>query len=381
MQKHFLIFYLNTGAGHKSAATALRQAILERYPSAKVTLTLGYDTRQFWYHLIFEKGYHFSSTVVPPIFSAIIKLFRHRWVQHLAAKVVGIPLSRYIRKVIRKNNVTDVISVHFLVTPSCVRAVRRLKQVNPKMNLSFRCIVTDPFAPEAAWFYSKNVHYDVFSERARNLAIQRFGIPEENVAVMPFILNKKYSSPPTPQRIAELRKKYGFPDDRRILLLAGGGEGLPHATAVVNACLQRKNKFALVVVCGRSKVMEKSLKLIAASNPSLDLHVFGFVDYMEELIAICDCAVIKAGPATLMEVLRYRKPVIICSYIKHEMANIRFARYNKVGWLIRKPTRIIEQVEKLFTDDEYYAKIQENLEKIQINTDLVPYVDELMKDN
>lgn len=381
MQKHFLIFYLNTGAGHKSAATALRQAILERHPSAKVTLALGYDVRQFWYHLIFEKGYHFSSTVVPPIFSMVIKIFRHRWVQSLAAKVVGIPLSRYIRRVIRDNQVTDVISVHFFVTPSCVRALRRLKQVNPQIDISFRCIVTDPFAPEAAWFYSKNVQYNVFSERARNMAIQRFGIPEKNISVMPFILNKKYSNPPTPQRIAELREKYGFPPNRRILLLAGGGEGLPHATAVVNACLQRKNDFALVVVCGRAKVMEKSLKLIAASNPSLDLHVFGFVDFMEELIAICDCAVIKAGPATLMEVLRYRKPVIICSYIKHEMANIRFARYHKVGWLIRKPARIIEQVEKLFSDNQYYEKIRENLAKIQIDTDLAPYVDKLMEEN
>ena len=104
--------------------------------------------------------------------------------------------------------------------------------------------------------------------------------------------------------------------------------------------------------------------------PKLDLHVFGFIDYLDELVKICDCAVIKAGPATLFEVLSCRKPVIVCKYIHNqELGNMRFAVNNRVGYFIRSPRRIFKKINELLSDTDFDVKMAHRFDNVQIDTD------------
>ena len=97
---------------------------------------------------------------------------------------------------------------------------------------------------------------------------------------------------------------------------------------------------------------------------------------MDEMVKICDCAVIKAGPATLMEVLVSKKPVIISSYIHgQELGNVQFAVRNNVGWFIRKPEKICNAVCRLLGDGAYLRTVNQKLGTLPISTDVSAVAD------
>ena len=100
------------------------------------------------------------------------------------------------------------------------------------------------------------------------------------------------------------------------------------------------------------------------------MHVYGFINYLDELVKLSDCVVMKAGPATLVEVLSCKKPVIICRYIHNqEKGNMQFAVNNKVGFFIQSPGKIYDKVEELLADEHFDEKMKERFAALNIDTD------------
>lgn len=366
MERHFLFLYLDTGAGHISSARVLKSCIEAKYPGSTVMMLNGFSKDNYVGHLFFEKGYHAASTFALGAFSIIYELGKHRSFQTLLCKLVNPTTSHYIKKVILENDITDVVSFHFALAPAAVSAIRRCGR-----NVRISQMVTDPFTVPPAWFFERKIPYMVFSEEAKEFAVKKCKIPSENVSVVPFIINPKFTKEPTKEEISEYRKKHGIPLDKKMVLLAGGGEGLPGAVKIVNKFIKMKVDFTIAVVCGRDKATKNYLEALRIAFPKIEIIPFGFVSYMDELIKSCDCAIIKAGPATLIEVLKSKKPVIISTYMHgQELGNVRFTIRNRIGWYIRKPNDICRQINKLFSDEKYYDEIAHNLEKLEIDTDV-----------
>lgn len=362
--KKFLFFYLNTGAGHISAAKVLAAAMKEQDPDIEVKMLNGFCSRKLG-HFIFEKGYNYSTNYFKGAFPIIYDLGKYDWLQSGLKHILGPETRPYLRRIIRKEHPTDIVCFHFAVTPFLKEV---LKNMPWKINLTV--IVTDPFTVPYPWFYEKDVNYMVYSDEAKAIAVNECHVPEKNVQVIPFLMNSKFRTSITEEEKTALRIKHGFAPDKKIVLLVGGGEGLPGATEIVNNCIIHKAKFAVAVICGRDKVKKKNLSLLRLANPHIDLHVFGFVDFMDELVKICDCAVIKAGPATLMEVLACRKPVIICKYIHNqELGNMHFAVRNKVGYFIRKPRAIYRKINELLNDSTFDEKMKHRFDSVVLDTD------------
>ncbi|MGL4981895.1 MAG: MGDG synthase family glycosyltransferase [Treponemataceae bacterium] len=364
--RKYLFLYLDTGAGHISSARVVKNALEENHTNSQVVLLNGFAKNQVIAKAICEKGYRASCNAIPGSYSIIYDTMRFHLVQQIGFNFIYLKTVRYLRKKIRQLDITDIVSFHFLLTPCALKAVKMLKK-----NIPITCIVTDPFTAHTAWFYDKDVKYIVFSQDVKDFAVKTRKIPEQNIQVMPFLMNNKFLLPLEKDTITQLRTKHNLPLDKKLVLLAGGGEGLPGALYIVQECLKHRTEFGLIVVCGRDKVTKTTLDVLAKAKKKLDLHVFGFVDFMDELVKACDCAVIKAGPATLLEVLKCKKPVIICKYIHgQELGNVHFAVKNKVGWFIRKPKPIYRKIKELFTNQNYYEQVTEKLARLKIETDI-----------
>ena len=362
--KKFLFFYLNTGAGHISAAKVLAAAMKEQEPDVEIKMLNGFCSHKLG-HFIFEKGYNYSTNYFKGAFPIVYDLGRYEWLQSGLKHILGPETRPYLRRIIRKEHPTDIVCFHFAVTPFLKDV---LKNIPWKVNLTV--IVTDPFTVPYPWFYEKDVNYMVYSDEAKAIAVNECHVPEKNVQVIPFLMNSKFRASITEEEKTALRIKHGFAPDKKIVLLVGGGEGLPGATEIVNNCILHKAKFAVAVICGRDKVKKKNLSLLRLANPHIDLHIFGFVDFMDELVKICDCAVIKAGPATLMEVLACRKPVIICKYIHNqELGNMHFAVRYRVGYFIRKPRAIYRKINELLNDSTFDEKMKHRFDSVVLDTD------------
>ena len=60
------------------------------------------------------------------------------------------------------------------------------------------------------------------------------------------------------EQIKELKIKYGYNPNKKIVLLVGGGEGLPGATEIINQCILHRANFSVAVICGRDVVVKNN---------------------------------------------------------------------------------------------------------------------------
>ncbi len=364
MRRKFLLLYLNTGGGHKAPASVLRNSLLDLYPDAEVELFNGLSPHNYPYHIFVEEGYRTACNYAPGAFSLLYEVSRFKPVQKIMDKNFKLTAIPYLKREFKKRGITDVVSFHFILTPCALAAIRMLGNT-----IRFSCVVTDPFTAPSVWFYEHNIPFYVYTEQVKQFAMS-CGVPEQNITVCPFLIKKKFTLPVTSQERIEYRQKHGLPLNKRLVLLVGGGEGLPGAIEIVTYCIRNKCDFAIAAVCGRDKQSKHCLDLLKVANPNIDLHIFGFVDFMDELIKTCDCAVIKPGASTLIEMLKSKKPVIISSYIHgQELGNVQFAVNNNVGWFIQKPEEIFRKINQLFSDDMYYQAVCRKLESLQLDTE------------
>ena len=363
-KRKFMFVYLTTGAGHISTARVMKECILKNEPNAEVVMVNGFDKKNFWGQVILEQGYYVSTNFFHGLYPLAYDLARFRFFQSFMLRFFMPHTVRYLRKIIKKEKPTDIVSFHFALSP-CIK--QALKSVDCKINLSV--MVTDPFTVPNVWFYEKSLQYLVYSEQAKKIGMS-LKVPEKNIHIVPFALNPKYQIPFDKDDITSLKKKHGFDLNKKVLLIVGGGDGIPGAIEIINKCILRKAKFSVAVICGHDLVKKTYLEGLKVLYPKFDLHVYGFINYLDELVKLSDCVVMKAGPATLVEVLSCKKPVIICRYIHNqEKGNMQFAVNNKVGFFIQSPGKIYDKVEELLADEHFDEKMKERFAALNIDTD------------
>ncbi len=363
-KRKFLFLYLTTGAGHISTARVLKEQILRQEPDAEVVMVNGFDKGNILGKVCFEFLYFWSTNFFHGLFPLIYDISQHRAFASFVSKLMRFHTVHYLKKIFKRERPTDIVSFHYALSSYSKSAMIRLHK---KANITV--MVTDPFTVPNVWFWDRSLDYFVYSEEAKRTGIAQ-KVPESQIKIVPFVLNPKYLEPFGKDEILALRKKHGFDPDKKTVLLVGGGDGLPGAVDIVNKCILRRAKFAIAVVCGKDMGKYAYLESLSRLYPRLDLHVYSFVNYLDELIKLSDCVVMKAGPATLIEVLSCRKPIIISRYIHNqELGNMRFAVQNKVGYFIQKPSKIYDKIEELLEDENFDERMAQNFDRLTFDTD------------
>ena len=203
-KRKFMFVYLTTGAGHISTARVMKECILKNEPNAEVVMVNGFDKKNFWGQVILEQGYYVSTNFFHGLYPLAYDLARFRFFQSFMLRFFMPHTVRYLRKIIKKEKPTDIVSFHFALSP-CIK--QALKSSDSKINLSV--MVTDPFTVPNVWFYEKSLQYFVYSEQAKEIGMN-LKVPEKNIHIVPFALNPKYQIPFDKDDITSLKKKHGF---------------------------------------------------------------------------------------------------------------------------------------------------------------------------
>ena len=244
-RRKFLFLYLTTGAGHISTARVLKEQIQKQNPDAEIIMVNGFDRKNFFGKAMFEHGYFIATNALRGAFSLIYDITMYRFAQTFFSALLRSHTTRYLKKVIERENPTDIVSFHFALSTFAKSAILRSGK---KINLTV--MVTDPFTTPNAWFWDRRLDYFVYSEDAKRFALAQ-KIPEKQITIVPFVLNEKYTVPFDKNDIAALRKKHGFAQDKKVVLMVGGGDGIPGAVEIINKCVVRRAKFAIAIVCGK----------------------------------------------------------------------------------------------------------------------------------
>lgn len=367
MKQKIAFLYLNTGGGHVAPARALAQGIESSYSdTAEPLLVNGFSDKMPLCRRFFENGYQVSSNYFEAGYVLFYRLTEYPAAIRFGNYFVSIHGVRNLIRILRENGITKVVCMHEILI---IMAREAIDRVNPSIPLI--TMVTDPFTAHALWFYVKNNDLVVFSDKLRKEAVERYGHDPERVHCFPFILSKAFDRPYTEDEVAEAKKRLNIPPGQKVLLIAGGGEGLKSADRIVAAFLRRKRPELLIVVCGRNKLLRLQVSTMVEMKKAKNVRVYGFVPFMPDLLNCADCVITKGGASTVMEVLSVGKPVIFSTFIRgQELGNVLYAVHNGAGAYIRKPGQILDHAANILDDPALARQMQANARQLGIKNGL-----------
>lgn len=326
---HILFLFSDTGGGHRSAAEAIIEALHLEYGEAVSTEMVD----------IIKEYAPPPLNHLPTLYPSMVRL-PHAWGlgYHLSngdrrANLLVASALPYVRQPARqllKQHPCDlIVSVHPLGNAPIVRTLGCDRP-------PFVSVVTDMVTTHALWYHPSVDLCLVASEEARRRALV-FGMQPEQVRVVGMPVADRFCLPPLDREM--LRKRFGWPTNRRIVLLVGGGEGMGPMENAAQAIASSKLPIALVIVSGRNRYLKERLE---AKKWPIPTKIYGFVSEMPEFMRAAEILVTKAGPGTISEALIAGLPMILYSRLPgQEDGNVTFVTSEGAGVWAPNPEKIV----------------------------------------
>jgi UDP-N-acetylglucosamine:LPS N-acetylglucosamine transferase len=362
-QRTILFLIADTGAGHRSAANAIRNAIIfiaqKRQEEWLIQQQAGEREQksvpaQPGYRIeivdVFEEYSRFPLREAVKLYGPAIRYrpklygrifqFSNQAQRFSAMKTVSTPLIHNgLLRLIKSVKPDVIVSVHPLLNHVTIRTLQDLD-----IHVPFITVVTDLISVHHAWFAPGADAYIVPTTYARELALKQ-GMDPRCVHVMGMPIDPKFTLPLAGKR--ELQRKLGLEPGLHVVLLVGGGEGAMGLRSSVHVISQARLPVQLLIITGHNKRLYVQLQRIR-SGLHVPAKVFGFVQNMQEMMHASDVIVTKAGPGTICEALACSLPIILSGYVPgQEEGNVTYVEQNKVGMLAYDSVELINILRRL----------------------------------
>jgi 1,2-diacylglycerol 3-beta-galactosyltransferase len=318
-KRRILFLFSDTGGGHRSAAEAVVEALDRNYPQRYQSELV--DVLKTYAPLPLNH--------LPAIYPRIVRLPR-AWGAgyrisdgHGRARALTAAAWPYVRAAARRlvqEQAPDLaVSVHPLLNAPVIKALG-------KSHPPFLTIVTDLVTTHALWYHRRVSLCLVPTEQARERALA-CGLRPDQVQVVGLPVSWRFCQPPgDPER---LRADLGWPADRSMVLLVGGGEGMGPLLETARAIAGIGIDFGLAVVAGRNARLRNRLEAEAWPIPTF---IYGFEHRMPEMMQAASMLVTKAGPGTIAEALNAALPMVLYSRLPgQEEGNVDYVVNQGVG--------------------------------------------------
>jgi 1,2-diacylglycerol 3-beta-galactosyltransferase len=379
-QRTILFLIADTGAGHRSAANAISNAIKiiaqeeqEQWQARFVNVAAEHAAGVNNASQSEQRAATIASELPPPSYRIeIVDVFEEysRFPLREAVKLYG-PAIRYNPKLYGEvfhisDRETTALAVRSLTTPLILNGLLRLittvqpdviVSIHPLLNyvtvhalrelglrIPFLTVVTDLVSVHYTWFAEGADGYIVPTEQAKNIYLKR-GLDSRRVQILGMPIDPKYTLPMESKE--ELQRKLGLKPGVPVILLVGGGDGAGGLQASVKAISQARLPVQLLVVTGRNRRLYAHLQRSRADR-HVPAKIFGFVQNMPELMHAADVIVTKAGPGTICEALACNLPIILSGYVPgQEEGNVDFVVESGVGVLALTSGALVNELRRL----------------------------------
>ncbi len=375
--RRVLIFFSDTGGGHRAAANALTEAFHFQFPTRyEISKVDGFKECAPFPLSQIPATYFPLTTYTPQLWGGLFHSSNSRLTLPSSAAMDDALLRRGCARVIRARQPDLVVSVHPLINRAPCNA---LKAWNPYV--PFATVVTDLFDVHGMWFSAAADLVTVPTQGAFDCGV-RWGFPPERMRVVgqPIALQfapqfaasqlAEQTAGPSANQIAApietpraLRARLGLLPETFTLLLIGGGEGMGPLRAIARALDAAQLPIQLVIIAGRNEKLRAQLEHDTWRVP---VNIQGFVNNMPAWLRASDIVVTKAGPGTIMEALAAGKPLILSGNLPgQEEGNVTFVEQSGVGVLRAAPEAIVNLVrEWLKPDNPAIAQMQANARRV-----------------
>lgn len=338
-----LVFlFADVGGGHRAPAEAVREALRRTVGDrAQVELVDALaDYAPFPYNRgrqTYTQTARFARSLLGLFFHALDGRMRIR----LGASIMWRPMRRAVREMLADHPADLFVSFH--PTYSYPLTWLRLPSV---------FIFTDLVANHALWCAPGALRYLAPTDIARERAIRR-GAPADRVEVTGLPVHPRFLDPIEP--LHSLRQKLGVADDKPIILLSGGGEGMGRVYDIAHALGESGLDTQLVVVTGRNQLLREELE---AADWPMPTRVLGFTRDMSDWLAAATVLISKCGSNTLAEALVRGLPMILFDFVPgQEEGNPQFVIQAGAGAYCPRPAPVVNTLRAWLSDPQRLEKL------------------------
>ena len=347
--------YIDSGGGHRAAATALK-VILEREATAEVQLTslqqvldpidpvrrLTGKRLEDFYNLLLRRGWtRGSEQLLTPLRAAIryyhpdeVRLLEEHWRQTRPSLVVSL-------------------------VPQFNRALwESLHRVNADVPMV--TILTD-FAdfPPHFWIEPQEQSFVCGTERAVQQALQ-LGVEADRVfRASGMIVHPRFYEAAAIDCAAE-RARLGLKAKTPTGLVLFGGQGSVTMREIARRIDESELEVQLILMCGRNQALADEL---LSEGSRCKRVVVSFTTEVPYYMQLADFFIGKPGPGSLSEALLMKLPAIVESNARtmpQERYNVEWLLEQKVGLAVKDFCEIADAVERLLLPgvlDEYRQRV------------------------
>jgi len=350
MMRKIDLIYIDSGGGHRAAATALSEVIRQQQrpwdlrplniqdildPIDFIRKSTGIQFQEL-YNIMLRRNWTLGSPQLVPVMHMLIRFWHNEQVQLLEEQW-------------RWNRPDMVVSL----IPHYNRALKQaLERVWPGTPLV--TILTDiADYPPHFWIERQDQYVICGSNRAAEQALA-LGLPKDRLKqVSGMILHPKFYAPWNRDR-GEERVKLGLRPDLPTGLVLFGGQGSIDMVKIARALNGSSLDLQLVLLCGRNETAARQLRSMLPAR--IPMYIGGFTSDIPHYMALSDFFIGKAGPGSVSEALAMRLPVIVeknAWTLPQERYNADWIEEQGVGIVVSSFSRITEAVRDLLAPDAY----------------------------
>lgn len=341
-----LFLFSDTGGGHRSAAEAIIEAIGLEYPGM-------IDTEMVDIFLACPPPLNLAGPTYPAMagMPLIWKSTYQMSDGRRRARFIHAAFWPYVRRaayrLISEHPADLIVSVHPVPNMAILRAMTT--------KTPYITVVTDMVSTHAMWYDHRADLVIVPTEEARQRGI-RLGMPPEKFKVigLPVADRFRHNLGPKP----ELRQRLGWPQDKPVILMVSGGEGMGPVERTAKAIGDSDLPAALAIITGRNAKLKAKLEKHSWNMPT---YIYGFVREMPLFMQAADILVSKAGPGTISEAFIAGLPIILYSRVPgQEEGNVTYVVSEGAGVWAPQTESVIETLRRWLSHPEEMAEVSEN---------------------
>lgn len=355
-EKHILILTADAGLGHRRSAEAIEAALFELYDDRCQVQVINPLDRASAPKLIrqLEKDYDEYVLEDPQLYQLAYQALETPVVSKIAQQLAGYLLQDVLLDIVRQTTFDALLTTYLTHAHPAANA---FKKVGRRVPLAV--VVTDLTGVQRLWFSPAASMHFVPTPEVRQQALENEIDPSRvkltGLPVQPaFALEKRGS--------AELRDELGWQQDVPTALVVASQR--TQRMANISQILDQADMgLQLALVCGGAGRLFDHLSAVDWQG---EVHLYGWVEDMSQLMRASDFIISKAGGMIVSEALASGLPIILSEALPgQEVGNARYVVKEGAGAWAPGPAEVVATVHAWLEDDRSeLARVQSNAARI-----------------
>ncbi|WP_195337138.1 MGDG synthase family glycosyltransferase [Paraclostridium bifermentans] len=343
MSKKVLIMSASTGGGHNRAARAIEEELIKKTLDGENIECKIIDSLKLvntTMDKIISRGYEKSAIYTPNAYGKVYRFSETGLISknEFKGNMITTFMAKRFRRLLLDEQPDLIIGTH----PFPMIALSTLKKQcstnsNPVFHTSFNdnfnnhfnnenfptliSVLTD-YTTHSTWIQHELDYYVVGHEYVKELLISE-GVDGDKVKPLGIPVEKSFLQHRNRETVLS---ELGFDPEKLTVLLMGGSFGAGNMKETFEEMLDIDRDFQILVITGRNESLKEKLsKKLENHITSKTVHILGFTDKMNDILASIDILVTKPGGLTTTEALLKDVPMIVPYYIPgQEEENLDF---------------------------------------------------------